>query len=854
MKAERWQQIEDLLDAALECEPAARAAMLDRVCTGDTELRREVESLLVHLEPSENFIEAPAFVFAADLLAGKEGEPLKSRHFGAYKILREIGRGGMGAVYLAERSDGEVQQKVALKLVRRGLADPDLNRRFRRERQILASLNHPNIARLIDGGVSESAEPFLVMEYVDGLRVDDYFDKHNLSTSQKLRLFLKVCRGISYAHQHLVVHRDIKPSNILVTGEGVPKLLDFGIAKLLDPDHPGERTRTELRAFTPDYASPEQISGGQITTASDVYSLGVLLRDLLHGARSSQRAQKAPGGWRSETSDEKTIATNLPTDQEEDNKRGRHNLRKVVSSELENIIAMARREDPSRRYASAAQLAEDVQRYLDGQPVRAQKDSFKYRAGKFIRRNKVGVAAAAIVLLTLVFGVAATVWQSRRTAEQARIAARERDRAQREAAKAERINAFLQNILGFSDASWVSSNPNINRQATIADALDEAGRRAETELADQPEVQAAVRFTLGWTYKTQSKFDAAEPHLRASLELRRKALGAEHQDTAQSLVGMGELYVYRGQFTESEPLFREAVAIYRRAHATGEVNAKWFAISLSDLGYALMSKGDMAEGETSFLEALEVGANLTGHDRAFLAVVHSNIGATRRERGDLDGAIVHIERGLGEYRRLAGGPRFEMGAALGNLAGILMFKGEYDRAEALARESLDIYRSTVGEIHSYPPRSFTILAEIYYRRGDYSRAKEEIKRALTIQERVLDESHIDFARTWVVLGKILTRAGEPSRGETYLRQALQRRSRGLKPGHWLMGEAQGALGECLTVQKRYAEAELLLIESHSTLETSLGQKDPRTGEARLRLVALYEAWRKPEMATRFIQP
>ncbi|MDQ3802846.1 MAG: protein kinase [Acidobacteriota bacterium] len=464
MKAERWRQIEELLDAALEREPAERGPLLDRACAGDADLRREVESLLVHETPSEDFIEAPAFVLAADLLADGAGEELENRRLGAYKILREIGRGGMGAVFLAERSDGEFQQKVALKLVRRGFATPDLTRRFRRERQILASLNHPNIARLLDGGVSTDGEPFLVMEYVEGVRIDAYCGEHNLSTGERLRLFLAVCRGVSYAHQHLVVHRDIKPSNILVTSEGVPKLLDFGIAKLLGAEHGDEHTQTTLHAFTPEYASPEQVLGASITTASDVYSLGVLLDELLHGARPSSGGRPAVGGWRSESGGRrKTVATNLPTNHEEARAGRKAAGRKSVSAELKNIIAMARREEPARRYASVAQFAEDVQRYLDGRPVRAQKDSFTYRAGKFVRRNKVGVAAVFLVALSLVVGLAAALWQ-------ANVARRERDRAERRFNDVRRLsNALLTDIAPKIERLQGSTEA---RQALVVQSLE----------------------------------------------------------------------------------------------------------------------------------------------------------------------------------------------------------------------------------------------------------------------------------------------------------------------------------------------------------------------------------------------
>jgi non-specific serine/threonine protein kinase/serine/threonine-protein kinase len=485
MRSEEWQKVEALLDDALALVPEERRKFLDEVGAHAPELQREVESLLACEEQADAFLNAPAFAFSADFF--DDGDHLDERAgqtVGHFRVIREIGRGGMGAVYLAERADGEFQQQVALKVVRRSFADSELLRRFRRERQILASLNHPHIARLLDGGVSADGEPFLVMEYVEGMRIDDYCNGRGLSTGERLKLFLEVCRGVSYAHQHLVVHRDLKPSNILVTGEGVPKLLDFGIAKLLDPEYVGEHTRTELRAFTPDYASPEQVGGGHITTASDVYSLGVLLRDLLDGARTSSGARGFPGGWLS-GSLRRTGATNLPTNQKGKDESDKTDRQKFAGSELENIIAMARREDPARRYASAAQLAEDIQRYLDGLPVRAQKDSFTYRTGKFVRRHKLTVGAAALVALSLVVGLAAALWQ-------ANVARQHRDRAERRFADVRQLSsALLTDIAPKIERLQGSTEA---RQAVLTQSLkylDSLAKEAADDLQLQSELASA---------------------------------------------------------------------------------------------------------------------------------------------------------------------------------------------------------------------------------------------------------------------------------------------------------------------------------------------------------------------------
>ena len=486
MKLEEWRQVEALLDAALELAPAERRKFIAEHSPDAPELRREVEALLACEEQADSFLAASALAFSADFFDGDGAEERAGQTVGHYRLIREIGRGGMGAVFLAERADGEFQQQVALKVVRRSFADSELARRFRRERQILASLNHPNIARLLDGGVSADGEPFFAMEYVEGVRIDDYCTVKNLSTEKRLSLFLGVCRGVAYAHQNLVVHRDIKPSNILVTPDGTPKLLDFGIAKLLAAEQPDEHTQTAFRAFTPDYAAPEQMSGARVTTASDVYSLGVLLQDILGGAHAaSSDMQLPPGGWRSETPGQKTSAPNRPTTQAHEDKRARNNRRRFVSAELANIIAMARREEPARRYASVAQFAEDVQRYLEGLPIRAQKDSFTYRTGKFIRRNKLTVGAGLLVALSLVAGLATALWQ-------ANVARQERDRAERRFADVRQLsNALLTDI-----APKIERLPGATeaRQAVLTQSLkylDSLAAESADDLVLQSELASA---------------------------------------------------------------------------------------------------------------------------------------------------------------------------------------------------------------------------------------------------------------------------------------------------------------------------------------------------------------------------
>ena len=393
-----WQRVDDLLQSALDREPSQRAPFLDEACAGDQALRQQVEALLSADHQASDFLERPAIETGTSLATESAGGSLVGRRIGAYRILRELGRGGMGAVYLAERADEQFRKLVAIKLVQHGMDSDAILHRFRSERQILASLDHPHIATLLDAGTTDDGVSYFIMEYVEGQPIDVYCATHGLSTRERLHLFGLVCAAVQHAHEHQVVHRDLKPSNILVTEAGVPKLLDFGIAKLLTPDSVrpmANVTTVGLRPMTPAYASPEQVRGEPVTPASDVYALGVLLYELL--------AERPPYCVAGETPD--GIARAIC---EEDPKKPSTaaTLRRALAGDLDNIVLMALRKEPSRRYGSVVQFADDLRRHLEGRPVLARRDSLGYRASKFVTRHKTAVVSSVAAVMATVAAVA----------------------------------------------------------------------------------------------------------------------------------------------------------------------------------------------------------------------------------------------------------------------------------------------------------------------------------------------------------------------------------------------------------------------------------------------------------------
>ncbi|NBC15798.1 MAG: protein kinase [Bacteroidetes bacterium] len=611
MDAARWQQVKAIFQEALERPPSERGAFLEDACGGDQELLAEVQSLLVSDEHAEGFLDVPAL----DPEEEDEHDPFIGMQVGVYRLRSLLGRGGMGAVYLGERVEGDFEQQAAIKLIHAGLRSPELRRRFHTERQVLARLQHPNIARLLDGGVTEDGVPYIVMEHVDGLPLTDYCDLHCLDTDARLDLFLTVCDAVRYAHRNLIVHRDLKPRNILVDTEGRVKLLDFGIAKLLDEEPSAEGpVTTGLRVMTPEYAAPEQVRGEPVTTATDVYALGIVLYEVLTGQRPYRLSSSAPSEiervicgtdparpstmiTRAASADDPP--TTRPVTPEEigaARSTAPDRLRRRLTGDLDVICLKALRKEPGRRYASAEQLADDLRRHLDGLPVTARPDTLRYRATKFIQRHKVGVVAATLVILALVGGIVATAWQ-------ARVAAAERDRAERRFDDVRNLaNTFL---FEFHDAivDLPGSTPARELVATRAlEYLDELAREAEDHPVLPIELAQAYRRVgdvlgnptnpnLGHTERALASYRKGLDVLERATVLRGAARPpAAHVAKAELYESLGDVLGARGDLAAADSMIQTAVVSYQQlaaAHPDSIPHQVRYAVGL-------IKRGDLA--------------------------------------------------------------------------------------------------------------------------------------------------------------------------------------------------------------------------------------------------------------------
>jgi serine/threonine protein kinase/tetratricopeptide (TPR) repeat protein len=835
MTPERWAAAQQLFETALALPDDARAGYVDGAAA-DADLAALVRGMLAadaEERAGGGLVEVVSR--AVEEVTAARATPLVER-LGPYRIVSMLGEGGMGAVYLAERDDDEFLQQVAIKVVR-GLLDPERVRQFRNERQILAWLEHPNIARLLDGGTTDDGLPYLAMEYVQGVPIDRHCDDHRLAIAERLRLFLVVCGAVSHAHRSLIVHRDIKPSNILVTRAGAPKLLDFGIARLALDGAVAEAgvTRAGGRMMTPDYASPEVVRGGQVTTAADIYALGVLLYELLTGRRplrfatmssveiervvchveppmaSRTAVEDSPAGGAAAVERATARQTTPPA------------LAADLQGDLDAILATAMAKDPARRYASVDALAADVDHYLSGRPIQARPATWTYTATRFVARHRWSVAAAAgFVIMVSAAAVVLSV-QAARLAE-------ERDRTARERDTAQQVVGFLSGLFEVSDPDAAAGG-----SVTARELLDRGAERIDSELTGQPVVQARLLGTIGGVYGSLGVYDRSAALLERALDLRRATLGSEHPDTASAMQSLAEAYRELARFDDAESLHREALAVKRRGgSATAAV-----ATSLNDLGLTLSERGKYAEAEPLLREAIDVWRRAAPGGSPEVAVGLNNLAQTLRQQGRLDDAAAALDEAIAIRRQRFGNDHPLLAHVLGHLGQVRNAQGDLARAEPLLREALGIRRKVYGDDHPDTATAFNNLASLLHDVGDFAGAEPYYRLALAATEKRLGSRHPDFAVQVNNLASLLEDSGRLAQAEPLLRTSLEVRHAAFGADHPAVARAlhnlarvELGLGQVTRAEGRAAEALALrrriLPPEHADIAASLSL----LGEAR----------------------
>lgn len=828
----RLREIRVLFDAVVECGPETRADYLLAATPDDPELREEVTSLLAALDTDDDPLErSPAELMAQALT--DDGSALVGARVGPYELVRRIGVGGMGAVYEGVRADDQFRKRVAIKLLRPSTESALAIRRFRYERQILANLDHGNIAGLLDGGVTSEGHPYLVMEYVEGAPITSWCDAQRLSARERVALFRQVCDAVSHAHQNLIVHRDLKPGNILVAHDGTVKLLDFGIAKLLrEEEGPDQLPATHggARAFTPEYASPEQVRGLPVGTTSDVYALGVVLFELLAGQRPFNLEGRLLAEVERIVCEEpppgpSTVVTDAAA--EKRGERSAARLRARLAGDLDAIVLTALRKEPERRYRSAEQLALDLDRYLGGLPVKARRDSVGYRLGKFVRRRRFELAAAAIVLLSLGGGVAATMRQARQVeVARARTAA---------------INDFLLTMLGAADPG------SLGRDVMVRDVLDSAAVQADA-LSAQPVLEADVRTAIGRTYLGLGEYGSARVQLRRVLDARRAIAPDGDRDVAVAMNNLALAIQYNGEFASADSMHQDALALYTRTAGRDDTLR---ASLLNDAAQSRHELGDLVAAESLYRKAIELRERAIGPDDPGLVSPLNNLGVVLGDLGDIAAAESLAALAVEVARRAYGPSHPIVAMTINNHANVLELADRIAESDSLFLVTLAMRRDILGPEH--PDYAWTLFnyAQFLLRRERYEEAEKYSREVLALRGITLPDAHPAVATAMQALGLALAHQGKPDEGERWLRESLELRRKTLPEGHWLVSSAESVLGEHLTQVGRYAEAEKLLLPAEARLVAERGAKSPQVSAARERVVKLYEAWNRPEDAARW---
>jgi serine/threonine-protein kinase len=726
--------------------------------------------------------------------ARKEGQRV-----GPYKLIREIGHGGMGEVYLAERDDGQFTRRVALKTIAGARYSARMQRRFLAEREILSKLNHENIARLLDGGADDSGAPYLVMEYVEGQSLLDYCNERGLAVRERLRLFLQAGAAVDYAHRHLIVHRDLKPANILVDAEGKVKLLDFGIAKLLEPDPLDEATLTGL-ALTPDYASPEQVTHGAITTSTDVWGLGAVLYELLTGQRAVKPKDRT---WREV---ERAVLEDVP--------EAPSRLRPSIDVDLDHICAKALAKEPDRRYASVEMLLADVQRYLDGKPVLARGDSWRYRASKFVRRNKAAVAAATgAALLIAGFTVSLAVQSARLK--------KERDKVQR-------VASLFVDLFNVAD-------PDQSRGAgiTAREVLDKGVEKIQGGLVGDEEIQVELMDVMSRAYHKLGLYDRALPLLERPLEVRRKS--GDSAAVADNLHRIGLVLNDQARYADAEKHFREALETRRRLFGERSGEA---AESQTYLGLALFRQGKLAAAQPLFENAVAAERAISPPRTVKLADATAGLGLLHLGKGDPKSAEPLLREAAQLQTQALGRDNRVVADSLNNLATAVSLAGRYAEAQSIARDALEIAKRALGPDHPKVATLENNLGLMLLSRGADKDAEPLFREAVRVRRAALGEKHPDLAQSLGNLGLLLQQRGQWAEAESLHREALSIRRQTFGAKHVAIVQSLGSLGQLKQARRQFAEAENLLRESFEMAAQTAGPAHPLTANCQQNLAQL----------------
>lgn len=811
---DRWSQISSLFDELVELGADARAQRLAELDAADAGLADEVRALLMADEDISGLLDGDAASAVPGVLNRENDGMPADGMAGPYRLLRLLGEGGMGVVWLAERTDGAYEQQVAVKVLKRGMDTHAILRRFLQERRILARLHHPHIVRLHDGGMTTDGRPYYVMDYVDGHSITVHAGQKALDVRARTRMLAAVADAVAYAHTQLIVHRDLKPSNVLVDSHGEPRVLDFGIAKLIEESGEHTQTGTGLRVMSPAYAAPEQILGEAIGTTTDVYALGLLLCELLTGQLPRQRQGATPAQLAIDASLEvndraSTLAGRLDEAQSRElygAGSDKQQLARTLSGDLDLIIATALQREPARRYPTAAAFADDLRRWLDGRPIAARADSPGYRLRKFIRRHRVGVIASVIIVLSLLGGLGTALWQARIARAEAQRADIERSKAERELARTERVKDFILTLFGEQDPISRASA----QARTPAALIREGIANLDSSLAAEPELQAKLLKDLGEIQVSLDDREAAPATLKRAWEMHSALSGAESVATAEAMAIYADAMYASGEVAKSEVLLRDALKTLRAAGA-GELPRA--ALAESTLANIELVAGRNAEAEALARHAVEVFRSIYGESHMQVASRLGVLGKVYQEAGRYPDALDSYGQALAIVARSNGEDHVRTAMLRTNIGDVLRVQHKYDEALTQYETALRIERASLAPDHVYIGGTLLRLGDLYRRIGKFEEAERSFAESLAILGKSPSGQYAQALQTY---GSLARAEGKFDLAVERYRKSFEafRASTGDSIYTWLTALAEAA---SLTDAGRYDEADARVSEAQAAL-------------------------------------